>query len=210
MKTMKGLWMKEQILKLIIFVSLLILIGGCSSQKTVTRIDPSSTTDLSGEWNDTDSRLVANEMIGNVLSETWLNDFQSTQSKNPTVIVGTIKNRTSEHIQTVTFVKDLEKALINSGKVDFVASKEERDEIRDERQDQQDNASDESLKKFRQETGADFMLRGDITTIIDQAGGEKVKYYQVNLELINIETNKKVWIGDKKIKKLVSQSGTKF
>jgi hypothetical protein len=54
------------------------------------------------------------------------------------------------------------------------------------------------------------MLRGDITTIVDQEGGEKVKYYQVNLELVNIETNRKAWIGEKKIKKYVSQSGTKF
>jgi penicillin-binding protein activator len=206
----KGTWMKKPIFAAAIFISIVITFYGCSSNKTVTRIDPSSTTDLSGDWNDTDSRLVANEMIGNVLSERWLSEFESAQKKNPTVIVGTIRNRTSEHIQTITFVKDLEKALINSGKVEFVASKEEREEVRDERQDQQDNASDESVKKFRQETGADFMLRGDITTIIDQAGGEKVKYYQVNLELVNIETNKKVWIGDKKIKKLVSQSGSKF
>lgn len=193
-----------------LFILGLILLAGCSQQKTVTRIDPSSTIDLSGEWNDTDSRLVANEMIGNVLSEPWLTGFKETMKKNPTLIVGTIKNRTSEHIQTITFVKDLEKALINSGKVDFVANKEEREEIRDERQDQQDNASDESVKRFREETGADFLLRGDIATIIDQAGGDKVKYYQVNLELINIETNKKVWMGDKKIKKLISQSGSKF
>jgi hypothetical protein len=202
--------MKKYITAVIAIIIAVVMLGGCSQQKTVTRIDPSSTTDLSGEWNDTDSRLVANEMIGNVLSEAWLGEFEAAKKKNPTVIVGTIKNRTSEHIQTITFVKDLEKALINSGKIDFVASKEEREEVRDERQDQQDNASEESVKKFREETGADFMLRGDIATIIDQADGDKVKYYQVNLELINMETNKKVWIGDKKIKKLISQSGTKF
>ena len=184
--------------------------NGCSQQKTVTRIDPSTNTDLSGVWNDTDSRLVANEMIDNILSERWLSDYKEAKKKNPTVIVGNIRNRSSEHIQTITFIKDLEKALINSGKVDFVANKEEREEVRDERQDQQDNASDETLKKFRQETGADFLLRGDITTITDQEGGEKVTFYQVNLELINIETNKKVWIGDKKIKKFISRSGTKF
>ncbi len=99
---------------------------------------------------------------------------------------------------------------MNSGKISFVANKEERQEIRDERADQQENASPETMKKFQQETGADFMLRGDIASIIDQEGGDKVKYYQVNLELVNIETNKKVWSGEKKIKKLVSQSGSKF
>lgn len=183
---------------------------GCSQRKTVTRVEPGTIIDLSGEWNDIDSRLVAEEMISDVLSRPWVGEYKGANQKAPTVIVGTVRNRSSEHIATIPFIKNLERELINSGRVDFVANKEERSEVRDERQDQQDNASDETVKKFRQETGADFMLQGDITTIIDQAGGEKVKYYQVNLELINIETNKKVWIGEKKIKKVVSQSGTKF
>lgn len=182
---------------------------GCGSSKTVQRVEPNTTIDLSGDWNDTDSRLVAEEMIKNVLGHPWLGQF-SRENKNPNVIVGTVKNRTSEHIATVTFVKDLERELINSGQVNFVANKEERSEVREERADQQENASEETMKKFQQETGADFMLRGDISSIIDQVGGDKVKYYQVNLELVNIETNQKVWIGDKKIKKLVSQSGSKF
>ncbi|MDH3251819.1 MAG: penicillin-binding protein activator LpoB, partial [Ignavibacteria bacterium] len=111
---------------------------------------------------------------------------------------------------TLAFVKNLEKELINSGRVNFVANKEERQEVREERADQQEHAATESVKRFQQEAGADFMLQGDIVSIIDQEGGEKVKYYQVNMELVNIESNRKVWIGEKKIKKYISQSGTKF
>ncbi len=189
----------------------LFLLNGCGgSGKTVTRVEADSTIDLSGDWNDTDSRLVAQEMIKDVLDRPWLTNYQTSKGKEPDVIVGTVRNRTSEHIQTITFIKNLERELLNSGKISFVANKEERQEIRDERADQQENASPESMKKFQQETGADFMLRGDIASIIDQEGGDKVKYYQVNLELVNIETNKKVWSGEKKIKKLVSQSGSKF
>jgi uncharacterized protein (TIGR02722 family) len=195
---------------IIIMVIGLLAFIGCSSQKTVTRVEPGTTIDLSGDWNDTDSRLVAEEMIKDVLSRPWVGEYKGEKQKAPTVIVGTVRNRSSEHIATLPFIKNLERELINSGRVDFVANKEERQEVRDERQDQQDNSSDETVKKFRQESGADFMLQGDISTIIDQAGGEMVKYYQVNLELVNIESNKKVWIGEKKIKKLVSQRGTKF
>jgi penicillin-binding protein activator len=166
--------------------------------------------DLSGDWNDTDSRLVAEEMIKDVLNRPWLSHYQLANKKEPDLIVGTVRNRTSEHIATIAFIKNLERELLNSGKISFVANKEERTEIREERADQQENASPESMKKFQQESGADFMLRGDITSIIDKEGGESVKYYQVNLELVNIETNKKVWSGEKKIKKLVSQSGSKF
>jgi len=188
-----------------------VFLSGCGgSSKTVTRVDPNTTQDLSGDWNDTDSRLVAEEMIKDVLNRPWLPNYQMTNKKEPDVIVGTVRNRTSEHISTTTFIKNLERELLNSGKVSFVANKEERQEIREERADQQENASAETMKKFQQETGADYMLRGDITTIVDQEGGDKVKFYQVNLELVDLQSNRKVWIGEKKIKKLVSQSGSKF
>ncbi|MEE9186858.1 MAG: penicillin-binding protein activator LpoB [Bacteroidota bacterium] len=191
-------------------VLVLIVVAGCGPSKTVTRVEPDTMVDLSGDWNDTDSRLVSEEMISDVLSHPWLGEFKGENKRTPDVIVGTVKNRTAEHIATVAFIKNLERELINSGRVGFVASKEERQEVREERGDQQEFASDESLKKFQQEAGADFMLRGDITSIIDQEGGERVKYYQVNLELINIETTRNVWIGEKRIKKLITQSGTKF
>jgi uncharacterized protein (TIGR02722 family) len=186
------------------------LFFGCGATKTVQRVEPDTTIDLSGDWNDTDSRLVAQEMISDVLSRPWLGEFKGGAKRPPDVIVGTVRNRSSEHIATTAFIKNLERELINAGQVNFVANKEERTEVREERADQQENASAESMKKFQQEAGADFMLRGDITTIVDQEGGDKVKYYQVNLELVNIETNRKAWIGEKKIKKFVSQSGSKF
>ncbi|MDL1892438.1 penicillin-binding protein activator LpoB [Sphingobacteriales bacterium CHB3] len=202
--------MKRTILVLVLSFSTLLLAGCGGSGKTVTRVEPDKAIDLSGDWNDTDSRLVAEEMIKDALNRPWLSNFQTAKQKEPNVIVGTVKNRTSEHIATTAFIKNLERELLNSGRVSFVASKEERQEIRDERSDQQEFSTAESMKRFQQETGADFMLRGDITSIIDKEGGESVKFYQVNLELVNIETNQKVWIGEKKIKKLVSQSGSKF
>ncbi len=181
---------------------------GCGSSREVSRIDPNQTVDLSGNWNDTDSRLVAEEMISDVVSRPWLSDFVSKYGKKPVVIVGKIRNKSSEHIEVETFIKDIEKELINSGKVRFVASAEERAQVRAERKDQQDFASPETFKKFYKELGADYLLSGVISSVNDKYEGDEVKYYQVDLQLIDIETNEKVWIGDKKIKKFVSQDGT--
>ena len=51
-------------------VSLLIacaaVITGCSSTPKVERIGVDEVRDLSGRWNDTDSRLVAEQMVGDV------------------------------------------------------------------------------------------------------------------------------------------------
>jgi len=94
--------------------------------------------------------------------------------------------------------------------VKFVASKGERQEIRDERDDQQTHSSDETAKRLAEETGADFMLQGSIKTTVDQIEGRRVILYQVDMELVNVESNEKVWIGNKKIKKDITQKGKKW
>lgn len=182
-----------------------LLLAGCASVK-VDRVDVDETVDLSGRWNDTDSRLVSEEMISDVLSRAWINRFRAGRGTDPVVIVGSVRNRSDEHINTRTFVKDLERALINSGEVAFVAGSAERVEIRDERKDQAGHASEATAKEEGEETGADFMLQGAINTISDRVEGKEVKYYQVNLELIDIQSHRKAWIGEKKIKKLVKRS----
>lgn len=186
------------------------LVAGCGGGKTVTRLDTESVTDLSGQWNDTDSRLVAEEMISDCLSRPWYTDFIQGNTDKPVVTVGTIRNESSEHINTGTFISDFERELINSGKVRFVAAKPQRSEIREERQEQQEFASRETAKKMREETGADFILQGAIKTITDQEEGKRVTFYQTDLELINIESMEKVWIGTKKIKKGIAQGKTKW
>ena len=191
--------------KLLMMLALVLLLTGCASLK-VDRLDIDKTVDLSGRWNDTDSRLVSEEMINDVLSRPWIDRFRAGRGNNPVVIVGSVRNRSDEHINTRTFVKDLERSLINSGDVEFVAGSVERLEIREERKDQAAHASEATAKDEGEEFGADFMLQGAINTISDRIEGKEVKYYQVNLELIDIQSHRKVWIGEKKIKKLVKRS----
>jgi len=173
---------------------------------TVTRMDAGEVKDVSGHWNDTDSRLVAEEMISDCLSRPWYANASSSLGKNPTVIVGTVRNQSQEHIATDTFVEDLQRSLINSGKVEFVASKGERGEVREERLDQDTHSAEETRNANGQETGANFMLSGAINSIVDQEGGKAVVYYQVNLKLLNMRTHQIAWNGQKKIKKFVTRS----
>jgi uncharacterized protein (TIGR02722 family) len=186
------------------------LVGLAACGQKVTRVESDTVTDLSGNWNDTDSRLVADEMIQDALSRSWLTRFRSEQGKSPTVIVGDVRNLSHEHINTRTFIADMERALINSGEVEFVASSEERQEIRSERKDQDLYASEETRKAMGQETGADFMLKGTINTIVDAIADEQARFYQVDLTLIDLETNRKVWVGQKKIKKTIEKSGLRW
>ncbi len=190
---------------LVVLVVLALAAAACSSNPKVTRRDVDETIDLSGRWNDTDSRLVSEEMIRDALSRPWLGEHQGRTGQKPRVIVGSVRNESHEHIATETFVKDLERELINSGRVKFVASADQRGQIRAEREDQGRYASVETMKSMGKELGADYMVVGQINSILDSAGGEEVRFYQVELEMIAIETNEKVWIGQKKVKKLVEQ-----
>ncbi len=179
-------------------------LSACATR--VERVDVDETLDLSGEWNDTDSRLVSEEMMRDVLARPWLDTFINEKGNLPAVIVGEVRNLSHEHINVATFIGDIERELINSGGVQFVASKSERGEIREERKDQELNASAETAKRMGEELGADFMLKGAINTILDTEGKEQVRYYQVDLSLISLADNRKVWVGQKKIKKFVKKN----
>ncbi len=193
-------------MKIRIIAAAFVLAGiavSCDTSKTVTRVDEREQIDLSGRWNDVDSRLVAAEMVNDGLSRAWLQDFVEAEGRKPAIIVGLVRNRSSEHIATETFINDIEREYINSGKVRLVQGGEFREELRAEKADQQNNASLETVKRFGRELGADFIMQGSVNSITDANTKTKVVYYQVDMELTNIETNEKVWIGSKKIKKVV-------
>jgi hypothetical protein len=187
-------------------LALIAVASGCWT-KRVTRIEPDAVTDLSGRWNDTDSRLVANQLVEQTLGSGWAKRFTDAHGgEAPTIVVGAFSNRTLEHIAVGTFVKDIEKALISTGAARVVASGAERAELRGERKDQQQNARADTRARQGQEFGARYMLAGDLQAIEDVEGRERVMFYQVDASLIDLETNAKVWVGQHKIKKYVERA----
>jgi penicillin-binding protein activator len=179
--------------------------------KRVTRIDPNSVTDLSGRWNDTDSRLVANELIRESLNAPWARQYaQSRGGETPVVLIGEFRNQTMDHIPVGTFVSDLERAFISTGAVRVVASKQERQEVRAERQDQQEHARADTRAKLAQELGARYILQGSIQAIEDSEGREKIVFYQVDATIVDVESNLKIWTGQHKIKKYIERTGIRM
>ena len=202
--------MAKQILT-IAAVSAALIFSSCASNN-VSRVSSETVTDLSGYWNDTDVRLVAGEIIDGCLASPRIAQYPSQHGgKLPVVIVGSYRNKSDEHIDTEILTKKLEAALVNSGKVEFVASSAERNELRAERIDQQTNASEPTAKSLGNETGADFMLQGSVKTIVDSDGKTMARSYFVTTEMIDIETNKKIWMDDNSsIKKVIKRSSTRM
>ncbi len=196
--------MKSNLLPFFLF---LFLLSACAAPKQVQRVAADTQTDLSGRWNDTDARLVAEEMIDDALSRPWLENFSQDNANTPVTMVGRVRNETMEHIDTEVFTKELERAFVNSGRVDVVAGVNETQQVRDVRSDQQSYASFETAAALGKEVGADFIIIGNISSIVDEtsSGKEASIFYTVNLEMVDVETNRKVWIGNKKIKKLIER-----
>lgn len=191
-----------------ILFSLSVLFFGCQSVK---RVDSRTQTDLSGYWNDTDARIVSEDLTEQILNSKWYSNFINEKNTKPVVIIGSFRNKTDEHINTSIISKRLEFSLLNTGKIVSVANSTERKEIRDERDDQQINSSLNTAKNIGNEVAADFILQGDIKTIVDSDKTKSTRTYFITAELIDVETNTKVWVGENSsIKKIIKYSQVRF
>ena len=203
--------MKIRILAIIYCALLLPALGSCSSRPQVKRVDPETQIDLSGYWNDTDLRIVCEGLIKECLASPRVGQVEAQKGKLPVIIVGNFRNDSDEHIDTSIISRRMEIAILNSGKAEFVAGGDTRLELRDERQGQQSWASEETAKALANETGADFYLSGSVKTVVDRAGNRATRTYIVFAELTDIETTRRIWMGENSdIKKLIKNPSAKL
>ncbi len=208
----RGLDMKKTSI-IAIAMMLIVVLSSCVSTTgtQVNRIDARTQTDLSGYWNDTDVRIIADTLVQECVSAPSIVNFIRQYQRPPVVILGSFRNQSDEHLDTSILAKKFEIALVNSGKVDFVASSMEREELRDERENQQEWSNEFSAKALANEVAADFMLIGSVKTIVDSSGADFTRTYFVTAELVNIEKNTKVWLGENSsIKKYIRRDTVRW
>lgn len=196
-------------LALLLGVAMLSLVGCAQAPSTVYRVEPEQEINLSGRWNDTDSQMVSEEMIATCINASWAAEFINETGKLPVLLVGTIYNKTDEHISSDVFISDLERAFIESQQAKIIQGGAALDEIRELRQSQLSFAEPDT-RRFLRELGANFVMQGKINKIADTDANRELYFYQVDLELIDIETVEKVWIGQKKLKKYVERANYGF
>lgn len=187
-----------------------LIMVSCGSTK-VSRVDSDEVIDLDGYWNESDVRIVCDSLIEECISSPRIAKFEGQQGRAPVVIIDSIRNQSSEHIDTSIVEKKFQTAIINSGVMEFVSSSTERQALREEKADQADHSTYDTAKEMDQETGADFMLKGSVKTIVQSAGDKTVRTYYVYAELHDIKTNKIVWMAENdSIKKVIKRQKAKF
>ena len=187
-----------------------LIMVSCGSTK-VSRVDSDEVIDLDGYWNESDVRIVCDSLIEECISSPRIAKFEGQQGRAPVVIIDSIRNQSSEHIDTSIVEKKFQTAIINSGVMEFVSSSTERQALREEKADQADHSTYDTAKEMDQETGADFMLKGSVKTIVQSAGDKTVRTYYVYAALHDIRTNKIVWMAENdSIKKVIKRQKAKL
>ena len=182
----------------------------CGSTSKVERYESGADVkDISGYWNENDIKMVCEELISGCIASPRVSAFKAANGRDPVAIVGKISNKSSEHINTAMVAKRFQTAIINSGVMEFVADSEQRLELRSEKVDQAENAY-ETAKSIGNELAADFMLQGTVYSHVDEEGKEAVRTYQVDAQLIDIESNKILWQGEKTLSKYIKKSAAKL
>ncbi|GHV90687.1 hypothetical protein AGMMS50268_11900 [Spirochaetia bacterium] len=202
---------RVNVARILFCLAFVAVLGACSSDPQVKRVDSGTVTDLSGYWNNTDITIVCNSLINDCLNSPRIAQETAKLGRLPIILVGGFRNESDEHIDTVIISDTMEVAIMNSGRADFVAGGDTRGELRAERQDQQSNASEATAKALANETGADFLLTGSVRTVVDKAGKTSTRTYYVTAELSNLETNVRLWRDQNtEIKKVIVTPGAKF
>lgn len=132
---------------------------------------------------------------------------QITQGNRPIVFVESIKNKTSEHIDTESVTDSISTKLLNSGKFRFV----DMDRVEAVRTQLNFQNTDELVNQntaiqFGKMVGAQYMLYGNLSSIVKNAGSDKDVYYKMTMRLMDLETGLIEWADETEIRKQQEKS----
>ena len=152
---------------------------------------------MNDQWSETDMQVAVKTMVDSMVGHTAI----ANAKKMPTVMVTSLQNKTSEHIDTQSIMDMVRVDLTNSGKVQFV-DKEAREDIANEYEYQNSGTTSEETKKSKGgQTGADFIINGRLDSIVQEVGKDKSVYYKLTLNMTNLKTGVITWTNYKQIRK---------
>ncbi|CAK7045786.1 penicillin-binding protein activator LpoB [Kerstersia gyiorum] len=158
--------------------------------------DPSAVENVTNEFGSTDLQRLAESMTASLLQSPAL-------AGRPTVSLDPVLNKTSEYIDTGTIMLRIQTALVNSGKVRFVASHAEMDTaVRElQRQNQSGLYKAKGRARTGQMEGAQFRIEGEISSIVKRSSSIKDVYYVMTLKLFDAESGVIEWQDQAELRK---------
>ncbi|MGB1464990.1 MAG: penicillin-binding protein activator LpoB [Alcanivorax nanhaiticus] len=180
-----------------------LVLSGCASK--VDYGDAQGRETVNTDFGSTDLQMIAAKMVDDMLVFPPI--VQLTQNRRPVVFVDSIKNKTTEHVDTESITDTIQSKLLNSGKFRFV----DMTKVESVRQ-QLDYQSESGLvdpntaAQMGRQIGAEFMMYGNFSSIVKREGSTKDVYYKFTLKLMNIQTGIIEWANEKEIRKTKTKS----
>jgi uncharacterized protein (TIGR02722 family) len=179
---------------------------GCSGPRAFTRgqyEDPNTIEMLSDQFNENDLQLIAKKMVESLSHSGAFSQIQG----RPVVVVGRMKNSTSEHIDMRSLADKMEVQLANTGRFQFL-DKGARQEIAEEYEYQRSGyVNPGQAKGPGQQASADYLMTGEISSIVQEVGADKLVYYKMTSKLHNLRTGIIEWADEKELRKKFEKKG---
>ncbi|AOW82225.1 penicillin-binding protein activator LpoB [Vibrio mimicus] len=192
--------MKKSVITLL---GLAVILGGCSNK--VSYGDAQAVETVNVDFGSTDLQKIAGEMVDSMMMSGSVAAI--TRDGRPIVFVERIKNKTSEHIDTESITDTISTKMLNSGKFRFVDMdrvEAVREQLNFQNNDELVNQS--TAIQFGKMVGAQYMLYGNLSSIVKNAGSDKDVYYKMTMRLMDLKTGLIEWADETEIRKQQSKS----
>lgn len=192
--------MKKSVVALL---GLAVILGGCSNK--VSYGDAQAVEITTIDFGSTDLQTIAGEMVDSMMASGSVSYI--TREQRPIVFVERIKNKTSEHIDTESITDTISTKMLNSGKFRFVDMdrvESVRDQLNFQNNDELVNQS--SAIQFGKMVGAQYMLYGNLSSIVKKDGSDEDVYYKMTMRLMDLESGLIEWADETEIRKQQSKS----
>lgn len=183
-------------------LGLAVVLGGCSNKVSYGGAQATETTTI--DFGSTDLQTIAGQMIDSMMMSGSVAAI--TRDKRPIVFVERIKNKTSEHIDTESITDTISTKMLNSGKFRFV-DMDRVEAVREQLnfQNNDDLVNQSTAIQFGKMVGAQYMLYGNLSSIVKNNGSDKDVYYKMTMRLMDLETGLIEWADETEIRKQQSK-----
>jgi uncharacterized protein (TIGR02722 family) len=178
----------------------LIALGGCTNKSVVRYGDATAVETTNINFGSTDLQKIAGKMTDSLLLSPVVGTL--TANTRPILFVESIKNKTSEHIDTESITDSVSTKLLRSGKFRFVdmarvAAVSEQLEF----QQNSGMVDDSKAIAFGQQVGAQYMLYGNLASIVKSNKDKSDVYYKFTLRLLDLQSGLVEWADETEIRK---------
>jgi penicillin-binding protein activator len=181
-------------------------LAGCSTERAFTKgeyTDPNEIDLLSDEWAPSDLQLIAKKIVGDLQQSPVFAQIQG----RPVVVVGKLKNSTSEHIDMQSLADKVQTQLSNTGKFAFTDRASRQDVAEEYEYQGSGYVRPDQAKGPGQQIAADYIMTGELASIKQRVGSDEFIYYKMTAKLTNLRTGLLEWTDEKELKKKFQKQG---